>query len=57
MGLMRTIPASPGYSELHTFGCRECGSKTLLLCANEVCSLIECLLTHDCPVVALFDPN
>jgi hypothetical protein len=25
MGLTRTIAASPGYSELHTYGCRECG--------------------------------
>jgi hypothetical protein len=25
MGLTRTIAASPGYGELHTYGCRECG--------------------------------
>ena len=25
MGLTRTVPASPGYSELHTYGCKECG--------------------------------
>jgi hypothetical protein len=25
MGLTRTIAASPGYSELRTYGCRECG--------------------------------
>ncbi len=25
MGLTRTVPASPGYSELCTYGCRECG--------------------------------
>ena len=25
MGLTRTVPASPGYSELRTYGCRECG--------------------------------
>ena len=25
MGVTRTVPASPGYSELRTYGCRECG--------------------------------
>ena len=25
MDLTRTIAASPGYGELHTYGCRECG--------------------------------
>ena len=25
MGLTRTVPATPGYSELRTFGCGECG--------------------------------
>ena len=25
MGLVRTIPASPGYRELQTYGCRDCG--------------------------------
>jgi hypothetical protein len=25
MGLTRTIAASPGYRELRTYGCRECG--------------------------------
>lgn len=25
MGLTRTVPAAPGYSELRTYGCRECG--------------------------------
>jgi hypothetical protein len=25
MGLARTIAASPGYSDLRTYGCRECG--------------------------------
>jgi hypothetical protein len=25
MGLTRTIAASPGYGELRTYGCRECG--------------------------------
>jgi hypothetical protein len=25
MGLTRTIAASPGYRELHTYGCIECG--------------------------------
>jgi len=25
MGLTRTVPVSPGYSELHTYGCKECG--------------------------------
>ena len=47
MGLTRTVPASPGYSELHTYGCRECGvwvtegstreisARTRSLCPNE----------------------
>jgi len=25
MGVTRTVPASRGYSELRTYGCRECG--------------------------------
>ena len=25
MGLTRTVPVSPGYSELRTYGCKECG--------------------------------
>ena len=25
MGLIRSIAATSGYSELHTYGCRECG--------------------------------
>ena len=25
MGLTRTVPASSGYSELRTYGCKECG--------------------------------
>ena len=25
MGLTRTVPACSGYSELRTYGCRECG--------------------------------
>ena len=25
MGLSRTIPAGPGFRELQTFGCRDCG--------------------------------
>jgi len=25
MGLVRIIPASPGYRELQTYGCRDCG--------------------------------
>jgi hypothetical protein len=24
MGVTRSVPASPGYSELRTYGCREC---------------------------------
>ena len=25
MGVMRTVPASPDYGELRTYGCKECG--------------------------------
>ena len=25
MGLTRSVPATSGYSELHTYGCRKCG--------------------------------
>jgi hypothetical protein len=27
MGLTRTVPATPGYSELRTYGCKECGGR------------------------------
>ena len=36
MGLTRTVPASPGYSELHTYGCKECGVGSQKEVAREI---------------------
>ena len=66
--LVGHMPDSPGYRELRTYGCIECGvwvtegraprDERFILRKCRLPSVEHLFsLTHLCPVFALFDPN